>query len=105
MRSDTKRDPRHETLKQIFIGVYTRAIDEGIMDLKSLQEEGISAYMGTAPCNQVAQGLYVRLNGQVQICPGSLDPRHVFGNVHQRSIIEIWRDSPNYALGMLENNW
>jgi hypothetical protein len=105
MRADTKRDPKHETLKQIFISVYARVIDEGIVDFKNLQEEGISAYMGTAPCNQVAHGMYLRVNGQVQMCPGSLDPDHVFGNVHERSIIEIWRASPNYTLGMLQNNW
>jgi MoaA/NifB/PqqE/SkfB family radical SAM enzyme len=105
MRSDTKRDPQHEILKKIFVGVYERAIDEGIVDLKTLQEEGISAYMGTAPCNQVAHGMYVRINGQVQMCPGSLNSEHVFGNAHERSIVEIWRDSPNYTLGKLQNNW
>lgn len=76
---------------------------QGIIDIATIEREGISAYMGTAPCNQVANGLYLRLNGQVQMCPGASD--YVFGNVYERSIVQIWKDSPNYELGALDNNW
>jgi len=54
----------------------------------------------------------MRLNGQVKICPGSLRPSHIYGNVHDQEgnlrpekIVELWLASPNYKMGAIENNW
>ena len=105
MRNDRRLDPEHEKLVDMYVAVYSRAIDDGILTLDQIQAEGISAYMGTSPCNQVANGLYVRLNGQVQICPGRSDRDAVFGNVHDTPISEIWVRSPNYEMGRRRNNW
>lgn len=105
LRRDKRLDPRHEQLVELYMAVYSRVIDERIMTLDRVLAEGVSAYAGTAPCNQVANGLFLRLNGQVQLCPGKSDASAIYGNVHERSIIDIWVDSPNYALGRLTNNW
>lgn len=105
MNYNKKRDPTHDRLIALYVAVYSKAIDEGITDIIRVQKEGVSAYMGTAPCNQVANGLYLRLNGQVQKCPGASDSDSIFGNVHEKSIIQIWRESPNYRDDSAENNW
>jgi MoaA/NifB/PqqE/SkfB family radical SAM enzyme len=105
MRNDKKKDPYHEKLKEMYVAVYSAAMTAGISDFETICRDGISAYMGTAPCNQVANGLYLRLNGQVQMCPGTSTDDSIFGNVHKKSIVEIWQNSPNYELGALDNNW
>jgi MoaA/NifB/PqqE/SkfB family radical SAM enzyme len=105
MRFNNKTDPLHEKLRDMYLMIYSRAIEEGITQLAAIIKEGISAYMGTAPCNQVANGLYLRLNGQVQMCPGTSNAESVFGNIHQNSITQIWRESRNYTLGPRDNNW
>ncbi len=105
MRYDQRKDPAHERLENMYVSVYSRAIEEGILSLERIERDGISAYMGTAACNQVANGLFLRLNGQVQTCPGSRAPETIFENVHQTSIVEIWKNSSNYKHGPLDNNW
>jgi MoaA/NifB/PqqE/SkfB family radical SAM enzyme len=105
MQCDKKKDPCHLKLKDMYVAVYSRAIREGILKLNDLEQAGVSAYMGTAACNQVANGLYVRLNGVVQMCPGTIREPSIFGNVHTRSIIDIWKNSSSCAMGALHNNW
>jgi MoaA/NifB/PqqE/SkfB family radical SAM enzyme len=105
MNYNKRRDPAHDQLIALYIAVYSRAINEGIMNTDCIRKEGISAYMGTAPCNQVANGLYLRLNGLVQKCPGASDPQSKFGNTHEESIIQIWQKSQNYRDEHVENNW
>ena len=105
LRRNTRIDPAHEKLIEAMVAVYSRAIDERIMTLEQIQKEEISAYMGTSPCNQVSNGLFMRLNGQVQLCPGRSDSESVYGNVHETPIAELWVNSPNYSRGDLANNW
>jgi MoaA/NifB/PqqE/SkfB family radical SAM enzyme len=105
MNYNNKIDPAHEQLTELYVAVYLKALHDGITDLNRLRREGISAYMGTAPCNQVANGLHMRLNGLIQRCPGASGFDSTFGNVHDDSIIEIWQDSQNYIEQQTENNW
>ena len=99
---NSKKDPKHEKIIEMFTSIYVKSIELGITTLEKLNTEGISPYIGIEPCNQVANGLMLRLNGDVQICPGS---RRYYGNVHETSIKEIWVNSDNYSLGPLMNNW
>jgi len=103
--SNSKRDPEHEKLIDMYMAIYSAAIEEGIMTLKQIREEGVSAYMGIGPCNQVANGLFIRLNGRVQLCPGRSDTEAIYGNTHNSSIMDLWRHSPNYQMGRMNNNW
>jgi hypothetical protein len=89
----------------MFLAVYTRGLEQGITTMEAIESDGISAYMGTAPCNQVANGLYLRLDGRVQMCPGTSRQATVFGNVHEASIIDIWKGSSSYRMGATLNNW
>ena len=98
-------DPNHEKLVQLMTAVYDTAIENGIMPLEQIRNEEVSAYMGTSPCNQVANGLYLRLNGRIQMCPGRSDSSAIYGNIHQTPLAEIWVNSPNYRMGAKINNW
>lgn len=100
-----KIDSHHERIVSLMETIYNRGIETGILTLDQIKEEGVSAYFGTKPCDQVANGLFLRLNGRIQICPGRSDDSSIFGNVHQEPIAKIWMDSPNYKLGPLTNNW
>lgn len=100
-----KIDSDQEKLKQMMLAVHEKAIDYGIISKEMLLKEGASAYMGTSPCNQVANGLYMRLNGTIQLCPGRSDNLAIYGNVREESITKIWYNSPNYSMGPLKNNW
>ncbi|MFH1649168.1 MAG: radical SAM protein, partial [Candidatus Woesearchaeota archaeon] len=104
-RANEKLDPEHEKLVDLMTQVYGVALDKGITTMDRIREEGVSAYMGTAPCSQVANGLFMRLNGQIQLCPGRSDPSAVYGNVHDTPLADTWVESPNYAMGSLSNNW
>jgi MoaA/NifB/PqqE/SkfB family radical SAM enzyme len=98
-------DPKHEQLIDLMTKVYVTAISNSIMTLDTIKRDGVSAYMGTSPCNQVANGLFMRLNGQIQMCPGKSDESSIYGNIHTKSLEEIWVNSPNYKMNALENNW
>lgn len=107
-----KIDKSNEWIKDIFKSIYERAFSIGIMSTEDVLRDGLSAYIGTEGCNQVANGLMVRLNGQVKICPGSSNSHHIYGKLYSESgvfdpekIIDIWINSPNYRLGASMNNW
>ncbi len=100
-----KMDPNNEKLADMMVEVYSRAIDDRILTLEQIKQQRVSAYMGTSPCNQVANGLFMRLNGRIQTCPGRSDSSAIFGNVHEEPIAKIWVNSSNYKLGPLTNNW
>jgi hypothetical protein len=107
-----KGDPTNHWLFDAYLRVYRTALQHGITSLESLERKGISSYLGTEACNQVANGIMLRLNGQVKICPGSSRADHIYGNVHQEDgtldpqrIIRLWLNSYNYSLGAMQNNW
>lgn len=105
MRSNEKRDPVHEQVIGMYTKIYQRALERGILDKAQIKAQGISSYPGTAPCNQVANGLFLRLNGQVQMCPGRSSSDAVYGNIHDDPLAKIWVRSFNYGLGAKMNNW
>ena len=87
--------PSGRELIELYTEIYRFNLDTGLMTLDQILEEGISAYGGAHPCNQVAAGLYVTLNGVVLSCPGSEDS--VEGNVWRSPLSEIWAKSVNFT--------
>ncbi len=67
-----------------------------------LHKEGVSAYVGIAPCNQITHGLYIHHDGSVWRCPGN-DQMVVHPNIRESSLLEIWVNSPNYNLNKFNN--
>lgn len=58
------REQRYvEWLVDFYSDIYMAAINMGITDLKTLQKKGISGYAGAAKCQQMHNGMYVRLPG------------------------------------------
>lgn len=91
-------------IEDLYVAVYERALEIGAMSLDQIEQEGVSTYAGTDSCRQIANGGMVRANGQFKICPGSSRPEHIYGNVHQKSILDLWVNCPHYGMGALMNN-
>ena len=85
-----------EGLINLYTKIYAWNIGRGIHTLDQLREEGVSAYAGLRPCQQVGCGLYVTLFGDVYICPGDDSPNVKFGNIRDKSLKDIWEASPNF---------
>ena len=85
--------PSYEKLVELYSKIYRFNIDTGLQTLQQIREEGISAYAGGHPCNQVSTGMYVTLGGTVLSCPGS--ETAVEGNIWESSLTEIWEASNN----------
>ncbi len=85
--------PPYEELVELYTKIYRFNIETGLQTLQQVREEGISAYAGGHPCNQVSTGMYVTLGGTVLSCPGS--EVAVEGNVWTTSLAQIWEESNN----------
>lgn len=89
-----KITPSKQKLVDLYTKIYRFNIEKGIQTLAQIEKEGIAAYAGGHPCNQVACGVYVTLGGIVLRCPG--DDVTVFGDIRKKSLKEIWENSENY---------
>lgn len=86
--------PSPEELAALYTKIYRFNIARGIQTLNQIRQEGISAYAGSHPCNQVACGMYVTLRGKVLRCPG--DDTTIFGDIRKTSLEKIWKNSENF---------
>ncbi len=102
---ESKQPEFQEKLIQLYTNIYVYLIDRGVMTLPQLQEEGVSTYAGTAPCNQLSCGMYIRKDGVVQACPGNDAKEFIIADdIRTKPLKEIWMQSRNYALGPRFNN-
>jgi len=86
--------PSEDKLVDLYIKIYKFNLESGLQTIRQIKSEEIAAYAGAHPCNQVACGMYITLNGTVLRCPG--DDTTIFGNVREKSLTEIWHSSENY---------
>ncbi|MCC7569738.1 radical SAM protein [Candidatus Micrarchaeota archaeon] len=94
-----------EKLIHLYTDIYLHIIDLGIVKLDRLTVEGISPYAGTAPCNQLSCGMFIRKDGVVLRCPGNDSPEfEIVDDVREKPLKEIWKNSVNYNLGPVFNN-
>jgi MoaA/NifB/PqqE/SkfB family radical SAM enzyme len=89
-----KITPLEEKMVQLYADIYRFNLETNLQNINQLKDEGIATYAGGHPCNQVATGMYVSLNGKVMSCPGSEE--NVEGNYWEKSLEEIWLNSENY---------
>jgi len=95
--------PSRDKLIELYTKINIWSIEHGIYTLEELKEQGVSPYAGGAPCNQLAVGVFLRGDGKVLRCPG--DDVTVLGDLKERSLSKIWKNSDNlrkYA-GMYNN--
>lgn len=86
-------------VKELYENIYIWAINRGVVKRNDFEKNGVSLYPGAHPCNQVAGGLYIRLDGSVYLCPGNDDNEFlVNSNIKSRTLKEIWMSSSNYTL-------
>ncbi|MDR2720304.1 MAG: radical SAM protein [Nitrososphaerota archaeon] len=96
-----KITPTAEEIIDLYTKIYQFNIEKGIQTLEQIKSEGISAYAGGHPCNQVGCGMYVTLSGIILRCPG--DDTTTLGNVWENGHIkqgklkEVWQKSENFA--------
>ncbi len=79
---------------ELYTKIYKWNIENGIQTIDDIIRDGVSAYAGEAPCNQVGCGVYVTLDGTVLRCPG--DDITIFGNVKEKPLKGLWEGSENY---------
>ncbi|MCX6803127.1 MAG: radical SAM protein [Candidatus Diapherotrites archaeon] len=89
-----KITPAEKELVALYTKIYEFNIEKGIQTFSQIKEEGISAYAGIQPCNQIACGMYVTLTGKVLRCPG--DDVTEFGSIWDSSLENIWKNSENF---------
>ena len=90
-----KINPSSRELIDLYTKIYLYNIKKNIQTYSQILEEGISGYAGGHPCNQVSVGMYITLNGTVLRCPGGESP--ILGNIREKSLEDIWRESENYG--------
>jgi len=81
-------DVSPEQKLELWARIYRYNLDYGIQSADDLVRDGVSSMPGIHPCNQIAVGLYVTLNGNVTMCPG--DANHLLGNIHKDALADIW---------------
>lgn len=96
-----KLTPSEDELIYLYSKIYKFNIDYNIQSVAQISEEGISAYAGVHPCNQVSAGMYITYNGTIIKCPG--DDRNTLGNIHNQSIKEIWQNYTNNSCRKFNN--
>jgi MoaA/NifB/PqqE/SkfB family radical SAM enzyme len=86
-------------VKQTYIDIYKWALATGAINKEDFLKHGVSLYPGGHPCNQVAGGFYIKLDGTAYICPGNDTEKFFISNdVVNTPLKEIWVNSPNYKL-------
>jgi MoaA/NifB/PqqE/SkfB family radical SAM enzyme len=87
------------SVKDLYVRIYKWAIDNGAIKKDKFIKQGVSLYPGAHPCNQVACGLYIRLDGSVYLCPGNDNERFlVEDDLCKLPLKDVWMKSNNYNL-------
>lgn len=89
-----KINPPKDKMVKLYADIYNFNIETNLQTVDRIKEEGIATYAGGHPCNQVATGMYVSLNGKVLSCPGI--EAQIEGNYWENSLKDIWLNSENY---------
>jgi MoaA/NifB/PqqE/SkfB family radical SAM enzyme len=96
MRKMTREQRYTEWVVDFYTDIYLKALDMGLTDLETLKTEGISGYAGVAKCQQKHNGMYIRLPGTVQECPGRCVGAEILEDIRVQNLVTTWLDSINY---------
>lgn len=86
-----------EWLVDFYTDIYTRAIEIGVTDIDNIKLEGLSGYAGAAKCQQAYNGMYIRLPGSAQECPGRCIGAEIQDDIRVQSLVTTWVASRNYS--------
>lgn len=91
-------------LINLSVCIYRYMIQKGLTTKERLRSEGVSAYIGIVPCNQLTHGLYIHYDGEVLRCPGNDNPEFiVHDDVRNKPLVDIWVGSKNYRSNRFNN--
>lgn len=86
-------------VRELYVKIYSWAINKGVVKIEEFIKHGVSLYPGAHPCNQVACGLYIRLDGSVYLCPGNDNSSfEVNTDLRNSTLRDLWINSKNYKL-------
>lgn len=95
------REQRYtEWLVDFYTDIYTKTSNMGILEVERMRSEGLSAYAGSAKCRQAHNGMYLRLPGFIQECPGRCIGAEIIEDVRTQSLLATWLGSRNYDRDM-----
>ena len=83
-------------LSDFYSDIYMSAVKMKITDLDTLKAEGISGYAGAAKCQQMHNGMYIRLPGTVQEFPGRCVGAEIADDIRDKCLLATWVGSKNY---------
>lgn len=90
--------------ENLAVQIYKYLLEKGVITKSRLIHEGVSPYVGVAPCNQLTHGLYIHYDGEVWRCPGNDTEKFVaHPNIRESSLLDIWKNSKNYKINKLNN--
>ena len=89
-------NPTDDDLEDLYLKVYKFNLEFGIQTLEQIKSDGISSYAGASPCSQIGRGVYITINGLVNMCPGTEKKEYQYGNIWDAPLKEIWENSINY---------
>ncbi|WP_207659095.1 radical SAM protein [Anaerobacterium chartisolvens] len=91
------REQRYtQWLIDFYSDIYVKALQLGIYDMDTLNNEGLSGYAGAAKCQQSHNGMYIRLPGSVQECPGRCIGAEIIEDLREQSLLATWIGSINH---------
>ena len=90
--------------QDLSVSIYNYLLGIRVISKERLLHEGVSPYVGVAPCNQLTHGLYIHYDGEVWRCPGNDTEKFVVHkNVRESNLLDIWINSKNYGINKLNN--
>ncbi len=93
-----------ERYTRLAVDIYSYLIEQSQTTLAKIQRDGVSSYLGVAPCNQLTHGLYVHYDGEVWRCPGNDTPDFVvYKDIRKSTLLNIWKNSSNYKINEFNN--
>lgn len=88
---------------ELYTNIYIWSIKRNLVKYDEFVEDGVSLYPGAHPCNQVAAGMYIIIDGKVVRCPGNDSSQNIIcEDIRKESLKNVWMNSSNYSFAQDE---
>lgn len=83
---------------ELYTKIYIWSIECNLIKMDEFIEDGVSLYPGAHPCNQVAAGMYIIIDGKVVRCPGNDSHQNIVcEDIRKENLKKVWTGSFNYS--------
>lgn len=91
---------------ELYTGIYIWSIEKNLIKIDEFMKDGVSLYPGAHPCNQVAAGMYIIIDGKVVRCPGNDSPQNIIcEDIRKENLKKVWTTGFNYSYAQDENRF